>query len=116
MSTMILPKKMKDIKSLSTKMTRDGYNLEYLNIDYNIEETNKKIEEIMDRLNVLNLQDSIFELKTLLDYYEGIYNDFDAEKRGKKDYERGIINVSDRIAKTTSIVKNLLNLAFNSFN
>ena len=107
MSTMILPKKMKDIKTLSTKMVRDGYNLEYLNIDYNIEETNKKIEEIMDRLNVLNLQDSIFELKTLLDYYEGLYNDFDAEKRGKKDYERGIINISDRLSKTTSIVKNL---------
>ena len=107
MSTMILPKKMKDIKSLSTKMTRDGYNLEYLNIDYNIEETNKKIEEIMDRLNVLNLQDSIFELKTLLDYYEGLYNDFDAERRGKKDYERGIINISDRISKTSSIVRNL---------
>ena len=107
MATMILPKKMKDIKLLSNKMIRDGYNLEYLNIDYNIEETNKKIEEIMDRLNVLNLQDSIFELKTLLDYYEGLYNDFDAEKRGKKDYERGIINISERISKTTSIVRNL---------
>ena len=83
MATMILPKKLKDIKSLSTKMTRDGYNLEYLNIDYNIDETNKKIEEIIDRLNVLNLQDSIFELKTLLDYYEGLYNDFDAEKRAR---------------------------------
>ena len=107
MSTMILPKKMKDIKAVSTKMIKDGYNLEYLNIDYNIEETNKKIEEIMDRLNVLNLQDSIFELKTLLDYYEGLYNDFDAERRGKKDYERGIINISDRISKTSSIVRNL---------
>lgn len=107
MSTMILPKKMKDIKIVSTKMIKDGYNLEYLNIDYNIEETNKKIEEIMDRLNVLNLQDSIFELKTLLDYYEGLYNDFDAERRGKKDYERGIINISDRISKTSSIVRNL---------
>ncbi|UKI58001.1 MAG: septation ring formation regulator EzrA [Clostridium sp.] len=42
MATMILPKKMKDIKSVSNKMTRDGYNIEYLNIDYNIEETNKK--------------------------------------------------------------------------
>ncbi len=107
MSKMILPKKMKDIKTQATKMIRDGYNLEYLNIDYNIEETNKKIGEIMDRLNVLNLQDSIFDLKTLLDYYEGLYNDFDAEKRGKKDYERGIINVSERISKVTSIVKNL---------
>ena len=107
MATMILPKKMSDIKSISTKMTRDGYNLEYLNIDYNIEETNKKIEEIMDRLNVLNLQDSIFDLKTLIDYYEGLYSDFDAEKRGKKDFERGIININERLRKTTSIVKNL---------
>ena len=107
MATMILPKKMKDIKSISTKMVRDGYNLEYLNIDYNIEETNKKIGEIMDRLNVLNLQDSIFDLKTLLDYYDGLYNDFDEEKRSKKEYERGIINISERLNKVTSIVKNL---------
>ena len=66
MAKMILPKKMNDIKNISAKMIRDGYNLEYLNIDYNIEETNKKIGEIMDKLNVLNLQDSIFELKRLL--------------------------------------------------
>ena len=78
MSTMILPKKMNDIKNISTKLIRAGYNLEYLNLDYNIEETNKKINDIMDRLKVLNLQDSIFDLKTLLDYYESIYSDFDA--------------------------------------
>ena len=107
MATMILPKKMNDIKSMSKKMTRDGYNIEYLNIDYNIEETNKTINEIMDRLNVLNLQDSIFDLKTLIDYYEEIYAAFDTEKRSKKEYERGLINISDRLAKTTSVVRNL---------
>lgn len=107
MSTMILPKKMKDIESVATKMTREGYNLEYLNLEYNIEETNKKINEIMDKLNVLNLQDSIFDLKTLLDYYESIYTDFDNEKRGKKDYERGIINIGERLTKVTAIIRNL---------
>lgn len=107
MSKMILPKKMKDVQSHANKMIRDGYNLEYLNIDYNIEETNKKIEEIMDRLNVLNLQDSIFDLKTLLDYYEGLYTDFEDEKRSKKEYERGIINISERLSKVTSILRNL---------
>ena len=106
-ATMILPKKMKDIKSIATRMTRDGYNIEYLNIDYNIEETNKKISEIMDRLNVLNLQDSVFDLKTLVDYYEAIYSDFDNEKRSKKEYERGIININDRIVKVSSILRNL---------
>ena len=107
MSKMILPKKMSDIKNVSAKMIRDGYNLEYLNIDYNIEETNKKIGEIMDKLMVLNLQDSIFELKTLLDYYEGLYNDFDAERRGKKEYERAIININERLNKVSNIVRNL---------
>lgn len=107
MAKMVLPKKMKDIKNISTRMTRDGYNLEYLNIDYNIEETNKKINEIMDRLYVLNLQDSIFDLKTLIDYYEGLYSDFDSEKRGKKEYERGIINITERISKVSSIIRNL---------
>ena len=107
MATMLIPKKMKDISTLSEKMKRDGYNLEYLNIEYNIEETNKKLGEIMDRLNVLNLQDSVFDLKTLLDYYEGLYSDFDAEKRGKRDYERGIINVNDRLTKVSSIVRGL---------
>ena len=107
MATMILPKKMKDIKSVSNKMIREGYKLEYLNIDYNIEETNKKIAEIMDKLYVLNLQDSIFDLKTLLDYYETLYSDFDAEKRGKKEYERGLININERISKVSSIIRNL---------
>lgn len=107
MAKMVLPKKMKDIKNISTRMTIDGYNLEYLNIDYNIEETNKKINEIMDRLYVLNLQDSIFDLKTLIDYYEGLYSDFDSEKRGKKEYERGIINITERISKVSSIIRNL---------
>lgn len=107
MANFVLPKKMNDIKNISGKLTREGYNLEYLNIDYNIEETNKKISEIIDRIKVLNLQDSVFDLKTLLDYYEGLYNDFDNEKRGKKEYERGIININERISKISTIIKNL---------
>ncbi len=107
MSTIILPKKMKDIKNASNKLAREGYNIEYLNIDYNLEETNKKINEIMDRLNVLNMQNSVFDLKTLLDYYESLYNDFDNEKRGKREYERGLINISERISKVSSIIRNL---------
>ncbi len=106
-SNMILPKKMKDIENVANKMKREGYNIEYLNLEYNIEETNKKISEILDRLKVLNLQDSVFDLKTLVDYYEKIYTDFDNEKRGKREYERGIINIGERINKVSSIVKNL---------
>jgi len=109
MASILLPKKMNDIKHVSSKMAKDGFNIEYLNIDYNINETNKKINEVLDKLKVLNVQDSIFELKTLLDYYETIYSDFDKEKRSKRDYERALINLQERLNKITAIIKNLYN-------
>ena len=72
-----------------------------VNIEYNIEETNKKIGEIMDKLNVLNLQDSIFELKTLLDYYEGLYNVyFHSIAHGTSSKEIAQTNTNDSDAKT----------------
>ena len=43
----LIPKKQEDIKNISEKMIKEGYNLEYLNIDYNIEEANKKILDIL---------------------------------------------------------------------
>lgn len=90
----LIPKKIEDIKNIAEKMTREGYNLEYLNIDYNIEEANKKIQDIFQRLNVLNIEDSLFELKTMHDYFDSLYNDFDKEKISKKiyeDYSRSIL-------------------------
>ena len=90
----LIPKKEEDIKNIYDKMTREGYNLEYLNIDTNIEEANKKIQDIFGRLNVLNVEDSLFELKTMHDYFDSLYADFDKERYSKKiyeDYSRSIL-------------------------
>ena len=46
-----------------TKLKKQGFPLDYLNIDYNIEEAHKKIDDIMTRAKDLNLEDSLFELK-----------------------------------------------------
>lgn len=98
----IIPKKIEDIEIISDKMESEGYNLDYLNIQYNISEANKKIQDIFQRLNVLNLEDSVFELKTMLDYFESLYNDFDKEKVAKKifeDYTRSIILKTAKLEK-----------------
>ena len=87
----LIPKKIDDIKLIYKKMTNDGYNLEYLNIEYNIEEANKKIQDIFQRLNVLDVEDSTFELKTMFDYFDSLYSDFDKEIVSRKlfdDYSR----------------------------
>ncbi len=94
MGKKLIPNKIASIIKTKEKMEREGYNLEYLNLDYNITEANKKLADIFVRLNVLNLEDSIFELKTILDYFESTDNDFDKERIAKKifeDYSRTIL-------------------------
>lgn len=107
MSNSLIPKKMEDIKNISARMIKDGYNLDYLNLDYNITETEKKISDIIARLNVLNIEDSVFELKTMLDYFDSIYNDFDKEKISKTIYEDTSNNIRAKIKKLQGINNNL---------
>lgn len=107
MGKVVIPKKINEIKNIYKKMTKDGYNLEYLNIDYNIEETNKKLSDIFDKLNVLNLEDSIFELKTMLDYFESLYLDFEKERTSKKLYEQNVFIINDKLSRMFKLIKNL---------
>lgn len=104
----IIPKRIDEIEILSDKMQKDGYNLDYLNIEYNITESNKKIADIFQRLNVLNLEDSIFELKTILDYFESLYYDFDKEKLAKKVFEDYLRSILIKVTKLEKINNDLL--------
>lgn len=102
MGNNLIPNKMKDIKSINERMCAEGYNLDYLNLDYNLEESDKKIQDVFARLNVLNVEDSILILKTILDYFDSIYNDFDKEKQAKKIFEEYIRKV---LVKANSLEK-----------
>jgi septation ring formation regulator len=103
MGQKLIPTKMKEALNTKEKMEHEGFNLDYLNIDYNASESAKKVADILEKLNVLNIEDSTFELKTILDYFENLYNEFDKERVSKKvfeDYMRTILvkaNKYDRI-------------------
>ena len=103
----LIPAKIEDIKSIYKKMTDSGFVLDYLNIEYNITESEKKIADIFDRLNVLNLTDSIIELKTILNYFEGLYNDFENERVCKRNYEENARKIAIKCKKLLAIIKNL---------
>lgn len=104
---MAIPKKIEDIVSISEKMQKEGYNLEYLNIDHNVKEANKKISDIFQRLNVLNIEDSVFELKTMLDYFDSLYYDFDKEKTSRKSFENYTRTVLLKVSKLEKINNDL---------
>lgn len=107
MGRIMIPKKMSDIKSLHNKMVKEGYNLGYLNIEYNVTEAEKKLTDIFDRLKLLNVEDSIFELKTMLDYFESLFSDFEKEKMAKKIYDKVMNGTRDKLDKLTVTTKNL---------
>ena len=90
-------------------MISEGYNLEYLNIEYNIAESEKKVADVFDRLNVLNLEDSVFELRTIMDYFDRLYADFDKEKISKKLFDDYIRSVVLKCKKLKKIIANLSN-------
>lgn len=109
MGKSIIPRKMEDLLNIYQKMTKEGYVLEYLNIPYNVEEAEKKIQDIFSRLNVLNVEDSIFELKTILDYFDSTYNDFDKERISKKLFDEYIRTLTIKISRLIKIAKGLYN-------
>lgn len=105
----LIPTKIDEVSKINEKMKSEGYNLDYLKIEYNISESEKKIADIFDRLNVLNLEDSIFELKTIMDYFDRLYADFDKERVAKKMFDEYIRSVLIKCKKLKKIVNNLSN-------
>lgn len=107
LGTAIIPRKMSDLLKILSKMKKDGYVLDFLNLEYNVQESNKKIEDVLSRLNVLNVEDSILELKTISDYFDSIYNDFDKEKISKKLFEEYSRTLIVKISRLSKIAKNM---------
>lgn len=103
----LIPKKIEDIKLIYKKMVQSGYNLDYLNIEYNIEEAKKKIIDIFQRLNVLDVEDSIFELKTMHDYFDSLYNDFENEKVSKRLFDDYMRSIGIKLSKLEKISQEL---------
>ena len=105
----LIPKRIEEIISTSKIMVDSGYNLEYLNIEYNMDECNKNINTILDRIRVLNLDDCMFELKTMLDYLDSIFNNFDQEKLARKNYDELVISFEKDLKKANRIMKDIYN-------
>ena len=103
----ILPSKIKDLKTAYKKMTDDNYPLDYMNIEYNINEANKKIEDIITRCKMLNLEDSLFELKVLSDYFDTTFADLEKEKLNRENYDNINKIYLTKSARINKVVKEM---------
>ena len=103
----VLPKRIEEVAAIYDKMMKQGYPLDYLNVEYNISEATTKIKNIIVRTKSLNLQDSLFELKVLLDYFDSLFVDFENEKRSKKAFVDKVENLYSRLEKINSVINEL---------
>lgn len=107
LSTNILPKKIKEAVEEYNKMTQDGFPLDYLNVEYNVNEANKKMGDIMDRAKVLNLEDSLFELKVLSDYFDSLFTDLEKEKVDRDQYEESNKVFGRKLLKMNQLMEDI---------
>ncbi|MBR2998096.1 MAG: septation ring formation regulator EzrA [Bacilli bacterium] len=107
MANKIIPNRMKEVELTHKEMVNEGYVLDYLNIDYNISESKKNIKKILDRVKVLNIEGSMFDLKTMLEYYDSLFVDFEKERLSRKVYDEMVNDFSKRLEKTNALVKDV---------
>ncbi len=109
MAKQVIPNRMKEVKELNDDMVNHGFPLDYLNVDYNLTESQKNIDHILDKVKVLNLEDCMFELKTMLDYYDSLFVDFEKERLSRKAYEEMEKDFSKKLEKTNKVVEEVYN-------
>ena len=104
MATVLIPSSIDEALLAYSRMLRDGYPLDYLNVEYNINEIRNKINSIMDSMKDLEICESEVELKTILDYFNSLFVDFDKEKESKDIFKENIKILKSKIEKINRIV------------
>ena len=107
MCKQMVPKRIKEIEDTKERMEREGYPLEFLSIDDNMAEAKKNVSVIIDRIKVLNLEDCMFELKTILDYLDSIFVAFEKERLSRKVYEEASKDFEKKLNKTVKLVTDI---------
>ncbi len=103
----LIPKKIEQITELYEDLKAKKYPLKHLKIEYNVSEALKNINMIIDRIKVLNLENCMFELKTMLEYLDSIFEEFERERLAKKQFEDAKEVLDNKLTKAIMVVTNI---------
>ena len=103
-ATLMIPNKIEETKTLYFRMQRDGFPLDYLNIEYNIKEIQNKVTAIIDQMKTFNLENADIELKTMLEYFNTIFNSFDKERESKDIFRENIKKLKKKLEGVNKVV------------
>lgn len=103
----VIPNRMREVEINYNELNERGFPLDYLNIEYNIEESKKTLDSILEKTKLLNLEGSMFDLSTMLEYYDSLFIDFEKERLSRKIYDEIKKDFALRIDKTNKLVNDL---------
>lgn len=103
----LIPKRIEQITETYQDMIEKNYPIGHMNVEYNIEESLKNVNSIIDRIKVLNLEDCMFELRTMLEYLDMLFNEFENEKISKKEYDDEVGIFNKKLEKINKIVDDI---------
>ena len=104
MATVMIPNRIDETKTAYNRMQRDGYPLDYLNIEYNIKEIENKVNNIINNLKEFKIDNADIELKTILEYFNTIFNSFDKERDYKEIFRENIKKLKKKIEGINKVV------------
>ena len=104
MGAIMIPSKIDETKTLYFRMQRDGFPLDYLNIEYNLKEINAKTQNIIENMKNFKLDNADIELKTMLEYFNTIFNNFDKEREAKDIFRENIKKTKKKLEATNKVV------------
>ena len=107
MTESVIPKRLNESVSTYNQMVNEGYPLDYLNFEYNIKEIKSKMNEIVERTKKLDMNQSLLELKVLMEYFENIFKDLEQEKLARKNYEEKLVSFSTKLTKINAVVDDM---------
>lgn len=105
----LIPGRIEDLKIEYDKMVEEGYPLEYLDFPTNIEKIEKRKNDIMDRAKVLNITDSLFDSKVILEYLDGLFKDLEVERNAKKTFDLNNEEFAKRLKLVDTAIKDVYN-------
>ena len=103
----LIPNRVVEIEKIVKDMENQGYPLGYLNVEYNLAETLKNIEVMYSNIKILNLENCMFEMTTMLEYLDGLFIDFEKERLSRKVFEDVSKDFGIKLEKANTLVKDV---------
>ncbi len=103
----LIPSRIKELEVLRNSIQEEGFTLNFMNLDYNFAEIEKIENDIVDRSKVLNIDNSLIELKTILEFLDSLFKDIEKEKVYKKDFDSSSYSFTERLNNLKNTLRDI---------